>query len=115
MVLVLASGCGGEATVPDGPATSALRVGLQEYDFALSAGALVPGRVTVKVTNVGSAAHDVRLRQGGKVLGATDVLPPGGRQELTVEVAGGAPVQLDCTVAGHAEAGMVAELNVTAG
>ena len=98
--------------VPAGPPTSALRAGLQDDDFALSAGALTPGPVTVTVTNVGAVAHDLRLRQGDRVLGASDVLSPGGRQELTVEVAAGLSVRLDCTVAGHAEAGMVAELAV---
>lgn len=113
-LLVLATAaCGGESEVPAGPPTSTLEVGLQEYDFALSAGALRPGGVTVTVTNVGSAQHDLRLRQGQRVLGASEVLAPGGRQELRVHVATGIPVRLDCTVRGHVEAGMVATLAVT--
>ena len=112
-LLVLATAaCGGEAEVPAGPPTAALKVGLQEYDFALSAGALEPGEVTVMVTNAGSAGHDVRLRQGDRVLGASEVLAPGGRQQLRVQVTSGTPVQLDCTVRGHVEAGMVATLAV---
>ena len=107
--LVLTS-CGGGAQtatpVPSGPPVSELRIGLLEYRLALSAGALRSGSVTAVVTNAGSTGHDVRFRQGEKVLGATEVLSPGGRQVLRVDVAPGLPVQLDCTVGGHAEAGM---------
>ena len=112
LLLLATAACGGEPEVAAGPPTAALKVGLQEYDFALSAGALEPGQVTLTVTNVGSAEHDVRLRQGDRVLGASDVLPPGGRQALRVQVATGTPVRLDCTVRGHVEAGMVATLSV---
>ena len=115
LLLLGTAACAGDAEVPAGPPTSALKVGLLEYDFALSAGALEPGAVTLTVTNAGSAAHDVRLRQGDRVLGASALLPPGGRQELRVQVEAGAPVRLDCTVRGHAEAGMVATLSVAGG
>jgi hypothetical protein len=114
-VLVLggcASGARTTAPVPSGPPASELRVGLLEYRLALSAGTLAPGPVTAVVTNAGSSGHDLRFRQGGKVLGATEVLSPGGQEVLRVEVAAGAPVELDCTVSGHAEAGMHATLSV---
>lgn len=108
-VLVL-TGCGSEAEttapVPTGPPVSELRVGLLEYRLVLSADALRPGTVTATITNVGSTGHDVRLRQNGRVLGATEVLSPGGKQTLRVDVAPGVPVELDCTVGGHAQAGM---------
>ena len=100
------------APVPSGPPTSELRVGLLEYRLALSAGTLRPGFVTAVVTNAGSSGHDLRFRQGDEVLGATEVLSPGGRQVLRVEIAAGQPVELDCTVGGHAEAGMHATLTV---
>ena len=114
-VLVL-SGCGSgaetSAPVPTGPPVTELRIGLLEYRLALSADALKPGTVTATVTNAGSTGHDVRLRQGDTVLGATEVLSPGGKQTLRVDVAPGVPVKLDCTVGGHAEAGMHATLAV---
>jgi uncharacterized cupredoxin-like copper-binding protein len=117
MVLVLSgcgSGAGTTAAAPSGPPVSELRVGLLEYRLALSAGTLRAGLVTAMVTNAGSTAHDVRFRQGDRVLGATEVLAPGGRQVLRVEVAPDVPVELDCTVTGHVEAGMHSTLSVAA-
>lgn len=110
------TGCAGAAGAPGqapaGPPVSALRIGLLEYRLALSAAAVVAGPVSITVTNAGSAEHDVRLVQAGRTLGATAVLPPGGREVLQVQVVAGAPVELDCTVGGHARAGMVATLDV---
>jgi hypothetical protein len=114
-VLVL-TGCGNgaetSAPVPTGPPVSELRIGLLEYRLAMSADALQPGVVTATVTNAGSTGHDVRIRQNGKVIGITEVLSPGGKQTLRVDVAPGVPVELDCTVGGHAQAGMRATLAV---
>ena len=107
-LLLTACGSGAEssAPVPSGPPVSELRIGLLEYRLALSAGALRAGPVTVTITNAGSTGHDVRLRQGEKLLGATEVLSPGKKQVLRFDVAPDVPVKLDCTVGGHAEAGM---------
>lgn len=110
VTLLVLTGCGGgaetSAPVPTGPPVSELRIGLLEYRLALSADALQSGTVTVTVTNAGSTGHDVRLRQNGKVIGTTEVLSPGGKQTLRVDVAPGVLVELDCTVGGHAGAGM---------
>ncbi len=118
VLVVVLAGCGGRPAAvapPGGPPVSELRIGLSEYRLQLSAGRLAPGQVVVTVTNAGSAAHDVRLRQGGAVLGGTSLLSPGAREDLRIQVAAGRPVVLDCTVAGHAEAGMTASLAVAAG
>jgi hypothetical protein len=114
VVLLAACGSGAHssAPVPSGPPTNELRVGLLEYRLALSAGSLVPGPVTITATNAGSTGHDVRVRQGDSVLGATSVLSPGGREIIRVDVQPGEPVRLDCTVGGHAEAGMHVTLAV---
>lgn len=106
------SGAHSSAPVPSGPPTNELRVGLLEYRLALSAGALVPGSVSITATNAGATGHDLRLRQGDQVLGATAVLSPGQREVLRVDVQPGRLVRLDCTVGGHAEAGMHATLEV---
>ena len=116
VTLLVLTGCGGgaetSAPVPTGPPVSELRIGLLEYRLALSADALQPGTVTATVTNAGSTGHDVRVRQGDTVLGTIEVLSPGKQQVLRFDVAPGVPVTLDCTVGGHAEAGMRATLAV---
>lgn len=116
--LLSLAACGGNepaAPVASGPPVSELRIGLSEYQLQLSAGALRPGEVTVTGTNAGSTGHDVRLRQGGQELGRTEVLSPGRSQTITVRVAADLPVELDCTVTGHADAGMVAAVAVVGG
>lgn len=117
LAAAVTAGCGTgtpAAPVPAGPPVSELRIGLQEYRFQLSAGTLRPGAVEVVVTNAGSTGHDVRFLQGERQLAATEVLPPGGRQTVRLDVAAGVPVLLDCTLGGHAEAGMTARLAVAA-
>lgn len=113
---VLIGGCGeAQRPVPAGPPTHELRIGMQEYAFQLSAGAVLPGELTVVVTDAGSAQHDVVLEQGGTEIGRSDVLAPGQRQTLEVRVAAGSPVHLECTLTGHSAAGMHATLDVTEG
>jgi hypothetical protein len=116
LVLPLA-GCGGGSDVPPaaGPPASSLRVGMIEYRFQLSAGTLRPGVVTVVATDAGSSQHDVVLRQGGKVVGRSQVLQPGQQQTFRVHVAPGAPVHLECTLPGHDLAGMHATVSVARG
>lgn len=103
------------APVPSGPPVSELAVGLLEYRFALSAGAVRPGPVTVTVTNAGSTGHDIRFFQGEDELGALPVLSPGQRERLEIDVRPGTPLRVDCGVTGHLEAGMVARLAVADG
>lgn len=114
LLLVALTGCGGNAPapVPAGPPTDDLRLGLQDYRLQLSAAALLPGTVTVTATNTGSDRHDVTFTQDGAVIGRTEVLPPGGRETVQMQVDPGSEIQLECTVAGHAAAGMTASMSV---
>lgn len=110
----LLAGCGGgePAGPPDGPPVRELRIGLTEYDLTLSAGAVLAGPVTLTVTNAGSARHDVHLQRLGESIGTSRVLRPGESQTLTVQVPPGGPIELECTLPGHIEAGMATELDV---
>lgn len=111
---LLLAGCGSAPAVapPPGPPVSALRIGLSEYQLQWSASAVRPGPVELTVTNTGSAQHDVQLVQEGTVIGGSEVLPPGGRQTVQVQVGSVGPISLLCTVAGHVEAGMTGSLDV---
>lgn len=117
LLAALLAGCGGGSVVPAASTTpvSELHVGLMEYRFQLSAATLRPGEVTVVVTNVGSAEHDVALSQDGKEIGRSAVLAPGQRQTFSVRVAPSGAVHLECTLAGHDAAGMHASLDVSGG
>ncbi|CCG03951.1 copper-binding protein [Blastococcus saxobsidens] len=115
LLLIAACGAADPEPAPAGPPVSELRVGMQEYAFVLSAGTLAVGPVSVVVTNAGSAAHDVVLRQDGRELARSEVLSPGGRQVLDVRVEPGTPVHLECTLTGHSPAGMHATLRVAGG
>ena len=115
LAAVLLTGCSAgtsAAPAPSGPPVSDLRVGLLEYEFALSAGAVRPGPVTVTVTNAGSTGHDVRFYQAEDEIGIVRELSPGEREQLRLEVRAGDPLRLDCTVRGHLAAGMTVRLAV---
>lgn len=114
VALAALTACGGdEAPVAAGPPVSELRVGLQDFRLQLSAGALRAGPVTVTATNVGATGHDVVFRQDGRRIGGTTVLSPGRSETVTLDVRAGT-VELECTVAGHAEAGMSSRMTVAA-
>jgi plastocyanin len=112
----LVPGCGGGSVVapPAAPPASELRVGLLDYRFQLSAATLRPGPVTVVATNAGSTAHDVVFSERGTELGGSAVLAPGQQQTFAIRVAPGGPVELECTLPGHAAAGMHATVRVAA-
>jgi uncharacterized cupredoxin-like copper-binding protein len=86
-----------------------------DYRFQLSAATLRPGVVTVVATDAGSSQHDVVLSQGGRTIGRSRVLDPGEQQTLSVRVAPGRPVHLECTLPGHDLAGMHATVRVAQG
>lgn len=117
LLLLGLAGCGGGSVVapPPGPPATELRIGMIDYRFQLSAATLEPGTVTVVATNAGSSEHDVVLTEGGRELGRSDVLAPGGTQTFRVQVTAGGRVHLECSLPGHDAAGMHADVAVAAG
>ena len=78
-----------------------------EFRFTLSKKSVPVGSVTFAIKNLGSLPHDFKI--GGKV---TKLITPKGSATLTVtfKKAGSYPYQ--CTVPGHAAAGMKGVLKV---
>lgn len=95
-----------------GPATARMRVGLVEWGFTTSAGALVAGPVELEVTNAGSTPHDLQLLVDGEVVARTAVLRPGESETVTADLGDAERVQLLCTLPGHESQGMVDEIEV---
>ena len=83
-------------------ATTTIHVKAGEMFFKLSTKTLSkPGRVTFVVTNIGHRLHD--LRSGGK---QTPLIQPGKTARLTISFTKKARYPYECTVPGHAAAGM---------
>jgi uncharacterized cupredoxin-like copper-binding protein len=78
-----------------------------EFKFTVAPAKVAHGSVTFKVTNKGKLSHDFSI--AGK---KTALISPGKSATLTVNLAKGSyPYQ--CTVPGHAAAGMKGKLTVT--
>lgn len=116
VVALLLGGCvsggGDESASAEGAPSADVRVGLVDYSFTRSAGALLATTVTLTVTNAGSTDHDLQLLDGEEVLGATRVLAPGEAQTITVDLSGLEKVTFLCTLPGHEEMGMVEDVDV---
>ena len=69
------------------------------------------GKNTVEFTNESSLPHDVKIEEGGKEVGGTDVVS-GGKAEATVQLDAGEPYTFYCSVPGHRDAGMEGKLTV---
>lgn len=85
--------------------TGQVRVGLTDFEITSSAPVLVDGDVTMKVTNAGATAHDLRI-VGRAVDAHVPLLAPGESTSLTLDVGGEQQLRLWCTVPGHRAQGM---------
>jgi plastocyanin len=109
------TGCGGDdapkrtVTVP---ANGEVTVVGREYSFD-PAGIVVrgAGRLTIRLRNEGSLAHNIKVRRGGERLGGTPSFPAGESKSALVVLEHGS-YELVCTVGDHAELGMKGELTV---
>ncbi len=88
-------------------ASKTVTVAASEFKFVLSTKSAAPGSVTFKVTNKGHVQHDFKI-DGKK----TPLISPGKSATLKVTLKKGSyPYQ--CTVPGHAAAGMKGTFKVT--
>jgi plastocyanin len=113
------AGCGGgDHSRPAKPITvergRVVGVTGREYGFApnrvtvLSGG----GPITLRFTNKGSLAHDLRVFHGGRDVGGTPAFQ-GGSRTATLNLAPG-DYRMVCTVGDHAQLGMTGLLRVRA-
>jgi FtsP/CotA-like multicopper oxidase with cupredoxin domain len=100
------SASGGEGA-STGPTTLGLTLSEFSIDGQLSA---QPGDVSLLVTNNGSQQHNVAVRETGAV---TPMLNTGENATLALGTLEAGSYELYCTVAGHAESGMVAPLEIS--
>ena len=89
-----------ETTGADGQAD----VALSEFEFD-PADVTAEAGSTITLENVGSTEHDLRLREGGKDIGGTEVFDAGQSEELKVDFQPG-KYDMYCSVPGHEDSGM---------
>jgi plastocyanin len=78
--------------------------------FDKTRAAVLAGRVTVRLTNDSTVAHNVTIAQGSKTLGATKTIARS-TDAVTLDVAAGDYVFF-CSVPGHRQSGMQGTLTV---
>lgn len=104
IVALLVAGLAGSALAAR--ASTPVKVTMSEFKFVLSTKTVSHGAVVFTITNKGKLPHDFKI--AGK---KTALIGPGKSGKLTVTLkAGKYPYQ--CTVAGHAAAGMKGVLSV---
>jgi uncharacterized cupredoxin-like copper-binding protein len=99
------------ATRPAGEPGTTVNVTTRELAFTLDTTQANAGTITFVVTNNGHAPHDFALKGNG-VNEKTPLIQPGGSESLTVELKPGT-YEFECTVPGHAGAGMRGTFTVT--
>jgi len=90
------------------PSTLGLTLSEFSIDGQLSA---VPGDVSLLVTNTGSQQHNLVVRETGA---ETPMLDTGENATLALGALEAGSYELFCSVAGHAESGMIAPLEISA-
>lgn len=116
--VLLVLGCGGDEdgdTAPRSvttPAGGELRVVGEEYSFD-PASVVVEGagRLTIRLANEGSLAHNLKLVRDGEETGGTPTFPAGRTESGSVELEPGS-YEMVCTVGDHAQLGMTGTLRV---
>ena len=112
LAVALAACAGPTPAATDEPPGRELRVGLDEYEVRVSHASVLPDVVTLKITNVGREAHDLRVDGPGEPV-ITDTLAPGEATTVEVDASRAGELVLWCTLPGHRSQGMATTLSVT--
>ncbi|EXX88284.1 hypothetical protein BG53_01675 [Paenibacillus darwinianus] len=110
-VVLFISGCSATATESNEPPEASREINLKEYSIGAGKVRLLtsedPVRITIK--NKGAIPHNFVVDQLGVDSG---ILAPGNSAMVEIDAKAAMVLQAKCTLPGHAEAGMVAELKV---
>ena len=98
------------STPTTAPKPQATKVAATESEFkiALASTSFKAGKITFDVKNTGKLAHDLAIKGGQK----TKLIQPGGSAQLAVTLKPG-KYHLYCSVPGHEQAGMKADITVS--
>jgi plastocyanin len=116
-LLVLAAGCGGDDSEPNGRTVTAApgaTVAVDAREYAFDPDRLVvqrPGTVTIRLRNEGDLAHNLRVTRDGEEIGGTPSFAAGGSRTAQLRLRPG-KYEFLCTVGDHADLGMKGELEV---
>jgi plastocyanin len=116
LLLVVTAGCGDGDDTPGRTVTvesgKAVTVVAKEYSFDPETIVLTGGgKLTVKLDNEGTLAHNLRVLDGGNDIGGTPTFAGGEPRTGTLQVEPG-EYELLCTVGDHAALGMEGKLTV---
>lgn len=98
------------AEAPTEATQEASEVSMSEFKFD-PAGVTAAAGSTITVKNIGSVGHDLKLREGGEVIGGTEVLGGGKSEQLPVDFPAG-EYEMFCSVPGHEDSGMKGSFTV---
>lgn len=110
------AGCGEDSGDGTSPAGAGLAVEMTDYAFD-PRDVTVDRGTSIRVTNAGEIAHNLRIERGPDAkdeteeLAGTDTFLPGDAETLVVGLEPGAYVMV-CTVPGHRELGMTGRIRV---
>ena len=110
------SGCGGDSGDATAPAGAGLTVEMTDYAFD-PRDVTVDRGTSIRVTNAGEIAHNLKIERGPDPQDETDELAgtetflPGDAETLVVDLQPGRYVMV-CTVPGHRELGMTGKIRV---
>lgn len=109
---VTACGGGGSNAQTCGGVQGAVLVKMSEYKFDPSTVKVKSGKSTICLANTGSMTHDMAVMQSGSVVAKSDEVGAGDSSRFAVDLKPGT-YQIECTLPGHAQAGMKGTLEAT--
>ena len=114
LVLLAAGILAGSAAAGGGLTTIGIRNGASEFSFALTRTKVRPGPALIQYTNTGEDPHDVMIRRRGaeKILEIGETLPNAYNTLSVAKLRRDSRYVLWCSLEGHRDAGMEADLRV---